>query len=149
MAQRPSLAYEVFMLMIHAVHGGNKDNLNWIIDIAVINKNNGHTFWKEARAIAVAEKKEDLFDYGCSVLIQLGIYAPNPGIIKKPSVLISTAPDQRRSMSAFRLFYTRVHNMRLSIDRLFPHSNALTKLYYTARRISFYLVNRTIESIKE
>ena len=41
------------------------------------------TYWQEARKLAVAEKKENLFDYGCSLLISLDIDVPDPEKVKK------------------------------------------------------------------
>lgn len=149
LARRPSLAYEVFMLMIHAADSANRDNLNWLIDIEVINKKARHAFWVDARAIAVKEKKEDLFDCACLILIQFGIYAPNPAKINKPKFLIYTTPKQRVQMSITHLFFTKLHNLRLSIDRLFPYSNAFSKMYHGLRRILFYFIIVSMNSSKQ
>ncbi|WP_158988806.1 nucleotidyltransferase family protein [Mucilaginibacter sp. L196] len=147
-ARRPQLAYEVFMLIIHAVNYGNRDNLNWIIDIAVINIKADRSFWKEARALAVAEKKEDLFDYGCSVLIKFGVYAPDPGSVKKPRALISIDPDYGQQMSYMKLTYTRIWNLITSVNRLLPHAKVSDKLYQSIRYTRFVLIRRNARSIK-
>ena len=147
-AKKPCLAFEVFMLITHAVSSDNHDNLNWIIDIFVINQKAPHAFWEDARALAIAEKKEDLFDYGCFILIQYGVYAPNPGTIKKAKLLIPTDIEQRANMSRFRLLYLRIRNMFFTINRLFPHAKPTTKLYYLARFIRFSFITKNIRNIK-
>ena len=91
------MAYEIFMLVIHAVESKNRDNLNWIIDAAMINNVATGTYWQEARKLAVAEKKENLFDYGCSLLISLDIDVPDPEKVKKPIGAIRTNEADRKN----------------------------------------------------
>jgi hypothetical protein len=141
-AKRPQLAYEVFMLLVHAADSENRDNLNWIIDIAVINNKADRSFWKEARKLAVAEKKEDLFDYSCSILVKLGVDAPDPGPVKKPKVIISTDPEDRQQMSPVRLFVTRLRNIIHGVNRLFPHAHALGKVYQITKSVYYHFTIR-------
>ena len=91
------MAYEIFMLVIRAVESKNRDNLNWIIDAAMINNVATGTYWQEARKLAVAEKKENLFDYGCSLLISLDIDVPDPEKVKKPLGAIRTNAADRKN----------------------------------------------------
>jgi hypothetical protein len=147
-AKRPQLAYEVFMIIIHAVDSRNKDNLNWIIDIAVINESRGGSFWQEARRIAVAEKKEDLFDYGCSILIKMGISAPDPGIVKKPKNLVAILPEEGEQVNLIKMTYAKLNNLYGNVDRLFPHSNIANKLYQVVKFVYYYFATRKIRSIK-
>jgi hypothetical protein len=147
-AHRPQLAYEVFMILIHAVDSDSRDNLNWIIDIAVINEKADHSFWDEARKLAVDEKKEDLFDYACSILIQLGIYAPAPKTFKKPRTLAITPPEYWQQMNYIKILQIKIQNIRYTINRLFPYSNAFIKLYQMTRLIHFYFIIRSFRYIK-
>jgi hypothetical protein len=133
-AQKPKLAFEVFMIIIHAVDSRSKDNLNWIIDIAVINQKTDHSFWNEARKIAVSERKEDLFDYGCAVLIELGISAPNPETISIPNNLMPVNPDDKPKGFIRKISYV-VRNRYKTIERLYPYSNDFYKFY----KISQYI----------
>ncbi len=140
-AKKPQLAYELFLLIIHAVLARNKDNLTWIIDIAVINTTANHSVWIEARKLAVAEKKEHFFDYGCSILIELGLNVPNPGKVKKPYISIPTKNKEgRKQIGPFMANYFRVRNLLFSVNCLFPHSNILFKLYYITRHFRYSLI---------
>jgi hypothetical protein len=147
-AKKPRLAYEVFMLITHAVASDNNDNLNWIIDTVLISQKAPHSFWEEARALAIAEKKEDMFDYGCFILNQYGVYTLNPGPVKKKRMLILTGSEERKNMSSLRLYYLRIRNMVFSVNRLFPHAKPITKLYYLARHVRFSFITRNIRNIK-
>lgn len=138
-AKKPQLAYEVFMLIIHAADSDNRDNLNWIIDMAVINKTAGQPFWEEARNLAIAERKEDLFAYGCSVLISSGIEAPDPGTVRKPKGTTSTATEHRQHMNAVQLFRTRMINIVYGVKRLFPDAGILGQLYQIVRSVAYLI----------
>ena len=147
--KKPSLAHEVLMIIIHAVASDSKDNLNWIIDIAVINESAGHSFWTEARELAVAEKKEDLFDYGCSILIKMGVYAPDPGEIAKPRYLLRMTPEERIDMPLNRVAYIRIHNMIIQVNRLYPHASAGTRVYYFTRWLRYYFISKNTKLKRE
>lgn len=141
-AQKPQLAYEVFLIIIHAVVAKNKDNLTWIIDIAVINETTKTSFWKEAREIAVLEKKEDQFDYGCSILIKLGVFAPTPQEFKIPMAKISTRLNNRSAMNYFQLSHARFINMKYMVNRLYPHDTVIQKLYHMSKYFRYLLSNK-------
>ena len=140
--QKPQLAYEVFLIIIHAVASENKDNLNWIIDIAVINHTADKSFWKEAREIAVAEKKEDLFDYGCSILLKLDVFALEPQILKKPRTLTLTVKEKRRKMNYIQLSRARFESIQYAVNRLYPHSSVVAKLYHMSRYFHYFLITK-------
>ncbi len=146
-AKRPQLAYEVFMLMIHAADSQNRDNLNWILDITAINKTAGKPFWEEARRLAVTERKEDLFDYSCAILIQLGIDAPNPGELKSPKLIISTTVEDRVQMGRFALLRSRAGNIRYRVNRFFPHAGPFKKVYHMGRCLGYYFITRKGEGL--
>lgn len=148
-AKRPQPAYELFMLVIHAADSENRDNLNWIIDTAMINQKAGKPFWLEARKLAVAEKKEDLFDYGCAVLVKLGIEAPDPGMVSKPRGIISTTIEDRKHFTSIKLFRTRIGNIIYGIKRLFPHSGPLSKLFYIVKNIYYQCSRKVGGTIKQ
>lgn len=148
-AQRPRPAYEVFMLIVHATDSENRDNLNWILDMAVINKKTDRSFWKEARELAVRERKEDLFDYGCAVLIQSGVDAPDPGIVKKPKVIISTDTKDRQQMGTLQIARTRMRNIVHGVNRLFPHSSLLGKAYQVAKSVYYHYTIRSTRTANE
>lgn len=141
-AKKPPLAYEVFMLIIHAVDAGSGNNLNWIIDIAVINAKEDKSFWHDARNMAVAEKKADLFDYGCAILLQLGVYAPSPDTVKKPRTLLNTSDAQWKQKTAVKLLFYKVYNLFIIIDRIYPHANVFMKGYQLIRCTYFYFIAR-------
>lgn len=145
-AKKPPLAYEVFMLIIHAVDNGSKDNLNWIIDIAMMNEKAGTGFWKAAREIALAEKKEDLFDYGCAILQSLGVYAYDPGKVKRPKTLINTSERQLAQIGSIRLLLYKVHNLFIIVKRLYPHANACVRTYQLVRCAYLYFIARRIHA---
>ncbi len=134
-AKKASIAHEVFLIIIHAVTASCMDNLNWVIDIAVINKKYDQCFWNEARELAVAEKKEDIFDFGCSILVSFGGYAPVPVNLKEPRGIISTTMECRKNMSFIKLTYLRVRNAHQVVSSLFPHSNIFSKFYQITRYI--------------
>ncbi len=147
-ARKPQLAYEVFLIIIHAVDSRNNDNFNWILDIDLINKKNAdYAFWQEARQLAMTEKKEDMFDYGCSVLLKFGVYAPDPGVVRKPRGIVSTDVGLRAQMSYYQLFSTRLNNIRYGIDRRFPHTSGLNKLYKLAKGIYYQFIIRKHRSM--
>jgi hypothetical protein len=113
------------------VSSGNRDNLNWILDIALINSQNDLSFWEEARKVAITEKKTDIFDYGCLTLLKLGVYALKPRqAVKMPRILINTNFEARKDMSMVSLWYYRIQNTIFLINRLFSRSGLSTKLYY-------------------
>jgi hypothetical protein len=141
-AKRPQLAYEIFMLIIHAVESKSRDNLNWIIDAAVINNVATDTYWKEARKLAVDEKKEDLFDYGCFILISLGIDVPNPGKVEKPAGAIQTGVVDRKELGFKKTAQYRLHNHRLFVNLMFPHANRFGKVYQFGKSMYYKYVLR-------
>jgi hypothetical protein len=134
-ARKPQLPYEIFMLVIHAIESKNRDNLNWIIDVTMVNKVATSTHWHEAKKIAVAEKKAHLFDYGCSLLISLGIDVPNPGEVEKPigvihNVAVMQAPAYKKALYI-------IHNHRLFVSLRFPHVNRFVKFFYLGKSIYY------------
>jgi hypothetical protein len=141
--KKPTLAYEVFMIIIHAVDTENRDNLNWIIDIAVINKKYGHSFWKEARQIAVSENKLDLFDYGCSLLLKLGLYAPNPGKVSIPKTTAFFL-ENRDGANPLQLMKSRFFHKLITVQRLFPNTNIFWKSYQLFRNLSLTILIRML-----
>lgn len=141
-AKKPQLAYEVFLLLIHAADAENKDNLNWILDIAVILEKGDTSFWHEARKLAVWEKKEDLFDYSCAILIQFGIDAPRPAKVKKPRLLISTTTGSRKEFSRLGLYRVRARNILYRVNRFFPHAGPIAKLYHIGRCLHYYIITK-------
>ncbi len=143
-SKKPALAYEVFMIIIHAVDTENRDNLNWIIDIAVINKKYGHSFWLEARQIAISENKLNLFDYGCSLLIKLGLYAPNPGKVNIPKTTAFFL-ENRVGIKRFQLWKSRFFHKLITIQRLFPNSNIFWRSYQLFRNLNLAILIRILK----
>jgi len=141
-AKKPQLAYEIFMLVIHAVESKNRDNLNWIIDVAMLNKVATVTYWQEARKLAVAEKKEDLFDYGCSLLISLGMNVHAPEKVKKPIGAIVTSAAERKELGYKKTAQIRFHNCKLFVDSMFPHANGFGKAFQFSKSIYYRYVLR-------
>lgn len=138
--KRPRLSYELFMIVVHAVESQNRDNLNWIIDVAIINKKADESVWKEARDIAVQEQKEGLFDYGCSLLRQFGLYAIEGGLAVRPRGILPTAPEQRVKMNFIELISTRVGNMMYGVNLRFPHMNRVQKIGKVIKTIYYRFV---------
>jgi len=130
-ALKPSIEYEVFMIIIHAVVNRQMDNLNWIVDIALLNSKENKNFWDKARKLAVLEKKEHLFDYGCYILLQHGVYAPIPGNVNaKVDMLTFTSGVKLPKM---KLYATLFKNLRINIKYRFPNTGFFVKSYQAIR----------------
>ncbi|WP_353125299.1 nucleotidyltransferase family protein [Parapedobacter pyrenivorans] len=144
-AKKPALAYELFMLLIHAMDSSNKDNLNWLIDVAVLQNQLDAAVWQAARQLAVDEKKADLFDYACRILLWFNVAAPDPGEVGVPKRLAATKPIGRGGLlRKTRDLPRMVSSLMYTIDRLYPHAGPLAKCYYFARRIMLFFVARRI-----
>ncbi|WP_192579335.1 nucleotidyltransferase family protein [Dyadobacter aurulentus] len=142
-AKKPKLAYEICMLLIHAIESENRDNLNWIIDAAMINKVANQAYWKEARQLAVAEKKESLFDYGCSILVSLGIEAPDPGVVMRPLGAMRTGPAERKVLDVKTIARHRFHNHRLFVNSMFPNANRFAKTFEFGKSVYYkYILSK-------
>jgi hypothetical protein len=141
-ASMPSLAYEFFLIIIHAIDSGSRDNLNWIVDVALICRNSSPTIWEEARNLAVAEKKEDMFDYGCSILVQMGVEAPQPRKVRKPKTIIFLTHEERKSISFLTFFQIKIHNLSIYLDRLFPNDSIWVKGHYLFQRIQYFQLRK-------
>ncbi len=137
-AKQPRLPYEVFMLLMHAAVNKSMDNLNWIIDMVVINANSDPSFWKEVREIAKEEKKERILDYACAILAGYGVRAPNPGGAIRPPALYPLSDAQSKQMNFLRLYRTKFNNICFQVRHLFPNANRLAFGYQLLRRIKFY-----------
>lgn len=143
-ARKPALPYEVFMILIHAMNWSNKDNLNWVIDIAMLNNQLDETVWKKARQLAVDEKKADLFDYACSILLQFGVFAPDPGKVGKPE-RFSAEPVKTGGLARWvRNFMRSTKNGIYTVNRLYPHTSPPGKYYHYMRWVKFFLIMRRI-----
>lgn len=145
-ALKPQLAYEVFMIIIHAVMDRSRDNLNWIIDIAMLNRRNDRSFWEEARQLALIEKKEDLFDYGCFILLKYGVYAPEPVKSIKPRTLIYFNKDQQ--IGTLKLYANKINNFLIYLKYLYPNLSAAAKFYQGMRRIKLFFLFKGLKPIK-
>jgi Uncharacterised nucleotidyltransferase len=139
-ATKPQLAYEVFMTIVHAMMYGEKDNLNWIIDISLFNLK--PLDWAKARELAVDENKQDLFDYGCFILLNNGVDAPRPERVIKPRIIVYYLNEEKNTFWV-KLYATKLSNFFLYLKYLFPYSGLSTKSYYTLKRIQFYFLCRS------
>jgi len=137
-ATKPQLPYEVFMIIIHSVIYGEKDNPNWIIDISLLNLKPDD--WAKARDLAVGENKQYLFDYGCFILLNNGVPAPQPLRVIKPKVIKLDFLKKEYNPNWIKLYAERLSRFSLYLKYLFPHAGILTKLYYALKRIQFYFV---------
>lgn len=139
-AKKPQLPYDVFIILLHAAMGRSRDNLNWIIDMSILNEISGKSFWAEVRQLFRDEKKEDMFDYACSVLLEYGVYAPTPVKPIRPPVLTLISEKTRAEMSLSRLIYTKFVNLHFKVSQVYPHAGPFTLLYQYIRRGRFYFV---------
>lgn len=139
-AQKPTVAYELFMLLIHAADSSNKDNLNWLIDVAVLHPQLTTAVWKAARQLAMAESKTDLFDYACCILLQFGVAAPNPGPVplprRVPVNLVKTGGIIQRIQQLPR----KIRFLFTTVNRLYPHASTPAKGYQVLRRLRLFFV---------
>ncbi|MGJ7032970.1 nucleotidyltransferase family protein [Niabella hirudinis] len=142
--KKPFLAFEVFMILIHAGDMGNKDNLNWVIDIAVLNPQMNEWIWQEARQLAVEEKKEDLFDYACKVLLQLGVSAPDPGAVKIPRRLFYKTTNKEGILQWILNGPRTMKNLMYIVCRLYPNINLLGRCYHFIRSAGFIFISKRI-----
>lgn len=138
--KKPQLAYEVFIILLHAVMDRSRDNLNWIIDISILNEISGRSFWQEVRKLFSDEKKEGIFDYACSILLEYGVYAPQPVKPVYPPKLTPISLEKRQEMSLFRLISTKSQNLHFKVSNLYPHASLPALLYQYMRRIRYYFV---------
>ncbi len=145
-AQRPDLAHELCATIIHAVVSGGRDNINWIYDVHLMNTLMTDTTWQKARQIAIEEKKEHIFDDGCNMLADNGVYVPFPKkeVNFKRQPFLSNAQIDAQSKNLIHYFYLRSKNYTLIMKNLFPHSG-MPKVYYQGlRRIFLFLVFRGV-----
>ena len=98
---KPAIHLELLMVVVHAVMSRFNDNLNWLIDLAQLQKKITDVDWERALNAATAEKKADIFIYGCHLASQYGILIPtwlpeastfsvaippDPGLVRKFSI---------------------------------------------------------------
>ncbi|SDC21980.1 nucleotidyltransferase family protein [Niabella drilacis] len=143
-AQKPALAYEVFMILIHAGNMGNRDNLNWILDMALLNTRLDEVVWQEARQLALDEKKEDLFDYACKVLLQLGVPAPDPGAVKVPRRLAYKTISKEGAIQWILNGPRTAKNLMYIVGRLYPNTNLWGRCYHFMRNVKFVFASKQI-----
>ncbi|WP_018628912.1 nucleotidyltransferase family protein [Niabella aurantiaca] len=143
-ARKPALAYEVFMILIHAADMANRDNLNWIVDMASLQEVMNDLVWREARQLAIDEKKEDLFDYSCKVLRQFDVYAPDPGAIKVPKRLFYKTMTKEGFIQWVCNGPRTVKNLMYIVERLYPYANIWKRYYHFVRNINYVFVSRRI-----
>lgn len=148
-AQKPRLPYEVFIILLHASMNGSRDNLNWIIDMSILNTISGKSFWEEVRQLFIDEKKEDMFDYACSVLLEYGVYAPSPAKPVAPPVLTLITDQDRQKMSLLTLLRTKLANFHFKISQVYPHAGPAVRLYQYIRRIRFYFVLERFPDVRD
>lgn len=137
---KPGIGHEVFLIIMHAIIHRQKDNLNWLIDIDVLNRAYNKSFWQEARNIAVAEKKEKLFDYGCALLLKNGIYAPETNSIAAIILPISTI--EKEKLRGLSLLGARVNKIWVTVTYQFAHKNWLYKTFQLVRHTRFLVANK-------
>jgi hypothetical protein len=140
-ATKPQLAYEVFMTIIHAVMYGEKDNMNWVIDISLLNLT--PVDWAEARTLAVDEDKQDLFDYGCIILLNNGVNAPRPLKVIKPKTINVNYLNKEKKPFWAKLYAEKLTHFFLYLKYLFPYSSVTYKFYYGLKRIQFFILCKT------
>jgi hypothetical protein len=73
---KPAIHLELLMIVVHAVMASFNDNLNWLVDLAHMQKQLTEEDWDRALKAAVAEKKADIFLFGCHLALQYGISIP-------------------------------------------------------------------------
>jgi hypothetical protein len=142
-AKRPELAYEVFLIIIHAIESKRRDNLNWITDINTLNNRYDGSFWQTARKLAIREKKLVMFDYGCHLLIQYGVYAPTPEKVIVPSIHNSLIAKATRNIGPLRQLRLKIFNLNC----LYPNSNFAFKSYQLLRRVKLYFIFNKIKKL--
>ena len=142
--RKPPLAYEVFMILIHAGDMGNKDNLNWIIDMALLNTRIDEAVWQDARQLALDEKKEDLFDYACKILLQFGVHAPDPGAAKIPRRLFYKTMNGKGPLQWLLNGPRTVKNLMYIVTRLYPYANSWGRCYHFMRNVTFVFASKRI-----
>ena len=134
-AIKPALVYEAYFIIIHAITSGGWDNLNWIIDVNLLNLTPRD--WDAVRKLAAAEKKEDLFNHACCILLTHGVAAPPSQKTKSPKLPWIISEKSAAAMSRPRLFTLRLLNIFRYAKYLFPYSTVTGKLYNSFRRNSF------------
>lgn len=135
-AQKPAPEYEVFLIIVHAISAWQRDNLNWMVDVDMLNRLYNKSFWQKAREIAVQEKRDDMFDYGCFLLQQNGIYAPpvkSNRAVRIPYVIANS----KSSKSSLYWYAYRLSDNLLIAHYFFPHYNWIAKFIQACRRMRY------------
>ena len=142
-AKRSDLAHELCLTIIHAIECSGRDNLNWIIDIHILNQLLDAKDWQRARNLALEDNKAALFDYGCYVLIEHGVYAlsPPPDLNKDLHLVLDYEQMMARRKSFMHYLKLRKRNYTATLNYLFPHAGPIEKSYHGLRRI-FLAISR-------
>lgn len=134
---KPAIHLELLMVVVHAVMSGFKDNLNWLIDLGQLQKKITEAEWKRALNAAMAEKKVDVFLYGCHVASQYGISIPT-WLPKEPAFIIKRPADPD-SVKKLSVEWLRRINSQLYFATYHRYINCALPLKWVIHSYSFVL----------
>lgn len=143
---QPSLADSLAMTLLHASDSESKHHYNWILDVKMMEKDLSPEVWQAACELAQAEKKEDWFDFACHTLLQRGIEAPIPSRIITPPAGRLTKKQFGNKKNLPRYLWKKIENNLIILEINFPHVRGFQKLKLFVRRITYFLMNRTLRT---
>ena len=149
-AKRPSLAYELCLTILHAVSSKNRDNLNWVIDVHILNQVADIPTWQTVYALAEEENKLGLLQEGILFLEANGIQIPikfNTSLPNKP-ILLTQNKEFSELNNPLKICYKRYKNSVLIVKELFPEASYFKRCFHFTRLLSmqvlrFFILHKT------
>jgi len=148
----PNLSYEVIITILHAVLSKSLDNLNWYLDIMILNKNMTYEMWDEVFDIAIKEEKLDLLLSGIEELkkfnIQLNI---KPHNFRNKKIKLCTYDEEVASKEKIFIKAKRkVLNNWISVSLIFPNTTKVSRACDFIRYSWFqFIFRKDLREIKE
>jgi hypothetical protein len=146
---KPAIHLELLMIVVHAVMASFNDNLNWLVDLAHLQKRLTEEDWERALEAAMAERKADIFLFGCHLARQYGISIPTwlPDA-ETPNFKIPSGPVRKPSIAWIKrvnsALYFTVHHRHPS--RALPLKWAMHVYIFAVR--GFIFLGRSIRGSK-
>ena len=134
---KPAIHMELLMVVVHAVMARFKDNLNWLIDLAQLQKKITDADWERALNAATAEKKADIFLYGCHLARQYGISIPT--WLPRASTFSVAIPPDPGSVRKFSIEWLKRINSKLYFVIYHRHANRSLPIKWAIHGYDFVL----------
>lgn len=142
---KPAIHMELLMVVVHAVMSRFNGNLNWLIDLARLQKKVTDADWDRALKAATAEKKADIFIYGCHLASQYGISIPI--WLPQASTFRVAIPPDPGSVRKFSIEWLKRMNSQLYFESYHRYANRALPLKWAIYSYSFMV--RSIISLRK